>query len=229
MTGLSKLLIGLVLSMPLSALALSGAAAGDFERAGVNGKAYHYRTANAADGAHHAHPGGRDHWYHRHSHYDRPDDRRVGHDRVDDRHGSWRDKQRVHRRLHRQYHGGPSGKHADHRKARKHHKALKAHRRAHERYYDHWRRKHRWDARHRDVYDHRYEKALKKHYKKHYKRHNKKLRRHLAKHAKHRCWNMRHKSHGNGRPAVIGSTACRDRHGRTYIVPGSGYVVRYLY
>jgi hypothetical protein len=40
---------------------------------------------------------------------------------------------------------------------------------------------------------------------------------------------MRRKAHSHGRPALISTTACRTRHGGTYVVPGSSYVVRYLY
>lgn len=209
MMKLSKICVFAMLLAPLWVLGASPAAAGS-ER--VGGKAYHHDAAHRSDGARGTHLGAGDRRSPRSANYDRPDDRRAGQDRVDDRHGSRYDKKRAHRRVHRQHRhrdGRAPDNYADRHKAHKYGHRREARRHDHDfRQPKHHRKAARHASRHRS-----YETAHKK----------------KARHGKQNCWNMRHKAHSYGRPALISTTACRTRHGRTYVVPGSSYVVRYLY
>lgn len=227
MIKIYRLFLGLVLFAPMLGLAASPVVAGSFEPAGVSGKAYHYRVATGVQVAGHANRTDRDRNAHLGAKYDRPDDRRAGQRRAHDDHWA-RDRRRAHSRAHRpdRHHDGQaSGHRVDRHRAYKHDYRHRAHRKAHRHDQGYWHRKGGRTAGRDHRYGHRFEKSIGKHHKKLYK---KKAHRRHAHPGKLNCWNMHRKVHSYGRPAVIGSTACRNRHGRTYVVPGSSYVVRYL-
>ncbi len=228
MIRISRLFIALSLFAPILGLVAPPAAAGSFEPAGVNGKANHYRAAIGAQVAGHAHRTDRDRNAHLGAKYDRPDDRRAGQHRAHDDRWS-RDRKREHARAdrrHRRHDGQASGHHVNRYRAHKHDHRYRNLRKAHRYNRGFWHRKGGRMAGRGYGDGHRFDKSIGKHHKKY---HKKKAHRRLAHPGKLNCWNMRRKAHSYGRPAVIGSTACRNRHGYTYVVPGSSYVVRYLH